>query len=865
MRASIDPHPDALDQYSTATTSEAILAVSRLQGIVARGADLDDLRAAFVAETRSLLGADGVVLLAVEGDDDSPDILAIDPPDHAPASGWRTGSDACLLVPVHVRDGIGQVLGIDRPAEPFTDADQELAWAFAAAGSGALEHARLAQRDAERMAQFSALARAARTLNENVDLSPLLTAICTEARAIMGADAVAIYLRDDDGGVIAEAADGLAVHMLGYRMADGEGLAGRVAQEGRSMATSDYQSLANPAPGSPVADVRSALAVPMRWDDALRGVLSVGYRSVHAAGPEELRLLETFGDLAAAACRNANAATGLALAARTDELTGCLNRAALLDGLRLEVERCARTGQQMTLVMLDLDEFKQVNELHGHLVGDEVLRHTGHALRTAVRPYDLCARYGGDEFVIVCSDASEQDAAEVATRAMERLTEELADVPGAADTGVTAGIAPWAEGRTATGLLEDADRALLYGKQQGRRREIVLASELPTTFRPVRFRRADDPPGGAPETGRQAERLQKRSRQLVLASALGTRLAGMREARALVEAAADELHRAFGYLLCSVIRLREDGLVEAATARGEGFARSEERGWTQPSGAGVIGRALRERRAVVVPDVRLEAGYKPTPHVAEMRSELVAPIWVGGRLWGAIDVEESRVAAFDDEDARLVQIVADQLGAALRSAELYNQLENAYLATADALSAALDARDARAPRGDGPISGLCEAVGIRLGMKGAALRDLRYGAALHDIGKIAVPETILDKPGDLDPEERAVIERHPLVGEQMLSPVEFLAGVAPLVRHEHERWDGTGYPDGLAGERIPLGARIIFACDAYRAMVSVRPYRESLPEARAREELRRNSGSQFDPAVVGALLEVLDDGLGPAH
>ncbi|MDX6629687.1 MAG: hypothetical protein QOH00_1933, partial [Gaiellales bacterium] len=184
------------------------------------------------------------------------------------------------------------------------------------------------------------------------------------------------------------------------------------------------------------------------------------------------------------------------------------------------------------------------------------------------------------------------------------------------------------------------------------------------------------------------------------------------------------------------------------------------------------------------------------------------------------------------------------------------QLERAYLGTAEALAAALEAKDAMLGESSSIVA-WCEAVGQRLGMDEPALRDLRYGAALHDIGKIAVPQAILDKPGPLDPAERAVMERHPLVGEQILAPVEFLTGVASLIRHEHERWDGTGYPDGLAADGIPLGARIILACDAYCAMTQDRPYRGALSDDAAREELRANAGTQFDQQVVDALLAVL--------
>ena len=218
----------------------------------------------------------------------------------------------------------------------------------------------------------------------------------------------------------------------------------------------------------------------------------------------------------------------------------------------------------------------------------------------------------------------------------------------------------------------------------------------------------------------------------------------------------------------------------------------------------------------------------------------------------------------DEDDVRLVETVADQVGAALRSASLYEQLERAYLGTAQALVAALEAKDAYTAEHARSIVEQTQRVGARLGLDDAALRDLRFAAVFHDIGKIAVPEAILSKAGPLTAEERALMERHTIVGEQILAPVEFLAGVRVLVRHEHERWDGDGYPDRLAGEAIPLGSRIILACDALHAMTSDRPYRAALSLEDAVAELRRCSGTQFDPKVVEALLAVLDESPMPA-
>jgi diguanylate cyclase (GGDEF)-like protein len=654
-------------------------------------------------------------------------------------------------------------------------------------------------------------------------------------------------------------------------MAPGAGLCGRVVQADRPMLTNDYRRVAGSDDVSAFSDITSALAVPMRWDGQLRGVLSLGYRGARFLTGQDLALLETFAELAAVACRNATTATGLALAAHTDGLTGCLNHAALQDGLRREIERCARTGQELSLILLDLDDFKRVNETHGHLVGDEVLRRAGHALRMSTRPYDLVARYGGDEFAILAVDADERGAIEIAARALDRLSAAIEDL---GSERATAGVAQWDASQTPTQLIEQADRALLFGKQEGERGAVQPASDLPDLFRPGRFRRPEDagpapepleaPPQWPPAAPRSTEsdRLQQRTRQLVMANNLGTRLSAMTGADEIIDAVVDELHRAFGFYVCHIVRIREDEMVVNIAGRGELYDSLEDQHWEQAQSAGVIGRCLRDRHVVLVPDTEQDPDFVTPPWIAKARSELCAPVWVGGELWGAINVEEAEPGAFDEDDARLLQTVADQLGSALRSALLYERLDRAYLGTAEALATALEAKDSYTAQHAHSIVQWAEAVGRRLGMNDEALRDLRYGAIFHDIGKIAVPEAILNKRGPLDATERTLVERHTIVGEQILAPVDFLAGVRPLVRHEHERWDGAGYPDGLRGEKIPLGARIVFVCDAFHAMTSDRPYREAMSESDARAELRGGAGTQFDPRVVEALLSVLDERLG---
>jgi HD-GYP domain-containing protein (c-di-GMP phosphodiesterase class II) len=291
--------------------------------------------------------------------------------------------------------------------------------------------------------------------------------------------------------------------------------------------------------------------------------------------------------------------------------------------------------------------------------------------------------------------------------------------------------------------------------------------------------------------------------------------------------------------------------------RGDAFVRLFAEQWSQPREVGLIGRALRSQRVVIVDDVLLEPGYQTTSATTDVRSELVCPVWVGDELWGAINIEERRPRAFDEHDARLLQTLADQMGSALRSAGLYDRLERAYEGTAEALAAALEAKDAYTAQHGHSIVGWADAVGERLGLGSDERRDLRYGAIFHDIGKISVPEAVLNSSEPLTPDQLAIIRRHTIVGEQILAPVEFLRGVLPIVRHEHERWDGCGYPDGLAGEQIPKAARIVFVCDAFHAMTSDRSYRKAMAPGDARAELVRCAGTQFDAAVVDAFLEVL--------
>jgi HD-GYP domain-containing protein (c-di-GMP phosphodiesterase class II) len=183
------------------------------------------------------------------------------------------------------------------------------------------------------------------------------------------------------------------------------------------------------------------------------------------------------------------------------------------------------------------------------------------------------------------------------------------------------------------------------------------------------------------------------------------------------------------------------------------------------------------------------------------------------------------------------------------------ELSSAYRGTALLLGDVVEADDAYTGVHSRDVVDLCMAVGPRLALGEEQLRRLEFTALLHDVGKIAIPKEIINKPGKLTDEERAVIETHTIEGEAMLERVGGLLGeVGRLVRSCHERYDGLGYPDGLAGEAIPIEARIVCCCDAFNAMTTDRPYRAALSLGEALNELRAHRATQFDPDVVDCLL-----------
>jgi len=210
---------------------------------------------------------------------------------------------------------------------------------------------------------------------------------------------------------------------------------------------------------------------------------------------------------------------------------------------------------------------------------------------------------------------------------------------------------------------------------------------------------------------------------------------------------------------------------------------------------------------------------------------------------------------------RTYAVRADRAAEQLRHLEERNRasekLARLYLSIVEALSTAVEAKDQGTRLHVRRVQTLAQAVAQRVGLQGEELQAVETAAVLHDIGKLAVPDHILSKPARLTESEFQLVRTHPEVGEAILRPIDFGVDVGAIVRHHHEKMDGSGYPDGLVGEAIPMGARILGVIDVYDALVSERPYRQAWRAERAVEYLRQHAGSAFDPAVVEALIEVL--------
>ena len=279
-------------------------------------------------------------------------------------------------------------------------------------------------------------------------------------------------------------------------------------------------------------------------------------------------------------------------------------------------------------------------------------------------------------------------------------------------------------------------------------------------------------------------------------------------------------------------------------------------------GLGIAGRAFQTGETIFVTDPQQNTQYKDFIGKEEQKDPFIAlPLKLKDKPFGVLNLHLSREnESFTDYDLKFLTLLAGETAITLENIKLYESLENFYLEMVQTLARVIDAKDSYTGDHAGRARLKARRLAQELHVPGQMLRYVEYAALLHDIGKIGIDGAILSKPGKLTTEEYDEIKKHPAIGYQILSPIHFLGPVAQMVLYHQEWFNGMGYPEGLKGEEIPLGARIVATIDAWDAMRSDRPYRKALSVEIAESELKKGAGRQFDPQVVTAFLHLEEIG-----
>jgi len=322
------------------------------------------------------------------------------------------------------------------------------------------------------------------------------------------------------------------------------------------------------------------------------------------------------------------------------------------------------------------------------------------------------------------------------------------------------------------------------------------------------------------------------------------------------------LHAERGFLM-----LREsNGALAVQIARGIAHINLDEEAFKVSKT--IVNKVVDSGAPVLTTNAQADPRFDAQMSVAayQLRSILCAPLKLKNDLIGVLYVDNrAHAGIFKDHDLELISAFADQAAVAIDSARLFEdlqeshrELEKAYQATLEGWVRALDLRDKETEGHTQRVTILTQRLARSMGIEGDALVHITRGALLHDIGKMAIPDGILLKPGQLTDDERMLIQKHPVYAYEMLSPIAFLIPAIDIPYCHHEKWDGSGYPRGLRGKEIPFAARIFPVVDVWDALTSNRPYRRALPQYEVRARIKADSGKHFDPVVVDAFMELKD-------
>jgi diguanylate cyclase (GGDEF)-like protein len=588
----------------------------------------------------------------------------------------------------------------------FEQRDLEVLMTAAGQVSVAVENARLFAEEQRRSRQLAFLNNISRTAISSDDPVHMLGQIVGEIQKNFSFDHIGIGLLDYGTKEIEIKAEaGATAHAMGKRVPLGFGILGRVARTGERALV---QNGAEGQIGAILPESRSVLCIPITYGETLLGALNIESRNESAFTPQDVLILNTLADLLATALHNAFVFQKLQQQSITDGLTGIKTRRFFWESLSAEWKRASRSGRPFSVVLIDLDKFKEVNDTMGHFEGDLVLARVGRLLEQKSRQSNVVARYGGDEFIILMPETGPDQAQVLAERLRLWMTQD----PMLNEHHITGsfGVASFpTHGFSIEDIIRVADAGMYVSKRSG------------------------------------------------------------------------------------------GNLVSAA----EGFAEGEE-------------FASQRQQISSYIEGFLQREHNGPEHLEELGSMLVK--FCGG-----------------EEDCN-VPLLKESI---------------------EGLSRAAESRELRTSGHGDLVARYTEILARALRLPPEETADLVYAARVHDVGKIFVPERVLNKPGPLTDDEFFLVKMHARVGAEIVGILPHSTAMSQAIEHHHQRFDGTGYPDGAKGEQIPLWSRIIALADAYANMLTEQSIAAARTPEQALDELSKMSGTGFDGMLVRLLLREL--------
>ena len=588
----------------------------------------------------------------------------------------------------------------------------------------ALENARLFREERAKSRRLALFNNISRNIITTLNPDEMLAKIAEELEQVLDYSHMGIGLLDYSAKeIVINAEAGPRKGALGRRLGLDGNIVGRVARTGQVESVS-YDAH-HPGIEPVLEGSQSAIALPIVYADQLHGILYMETDKAYNFTQEEVVFLGTLADLISGALHSALSFQKAQEQAITDGMTGLKTHRFFMEALSAEWKRSTRAGRSFSLVLMDLDRFKFVNDFYGHLDGDLVLQRVANILEMNCRRSDVVARYGGDEFVVLMPETDSTQSHQLAAK----LRSWICSDPVLREKNVTSsfGVATFPlNGSTPEELIQVADASMYLSKHQGGN-AVSTADQF------------------NPDDSKQWKR--------------------------------DVLDAYLGVTLKRLFATGPDSFVEIYS-RIEQFARS---------------------LAETEPGSNRPGNHEPSRSSGEMHYEPLPPI---------------------------------------------------VMDTLTSLALAVDAKDQFTQGHSHKVSSYAVLIAEAIGLQGPEIEEVRLGGILHDVGKVGIVESILNKNGPLNPDEWEMMKRHVDYGAKLLEPLRGTERVREMVAHHHEFFDGSGYPQGLAGGQIPVGARIIAIADAYDTITSERTYKKARTPEEAFQELDRCGNAQFDPELV---------------